>query len=390
MIVIIDNADQYNNQIQENVFLFAHSLSKKSYCGTIISLREGYYYKWRSSPPFDAYESNVYHITAPKYSEVLQKRIDYTLEKISLTGNTRGYNEQGMNIEIPNQAVIEFLSGLRNSLFSEVNSDLIDYLNYTTYPNIREGLKVFKQFLISGHTNVSDQIMRERFRVTDQNTQTIPLFEFVKAIGLNNKLYYNSEMSLINNIFIPSTDSDDHFLNLYILKDLFDRLESGGISNKYMAIKEILEKFISFGYRANVVNESIINLIKLNLLDTDEQLSDIEWENLPLEFNVGITAKGHYYFKELCSRFHYLDLVLQDTPIFNKDHFEKIKSQFPLSDNNGKRNLKHRLDTVQNFIEYLKYKDENQASQIKTIYGSMSEYISLNLSADIARIEKKA
>src|SRR5690606_3599724 len=40
IIVVIDNADQYSSEIQEKVFLFAHSLAKSSYCGSIISLRE--------------------------------------------------------------------------------------------------------------------------------------------------------------------------------------------------------------------------------------------------------------------------------------------------------------------------------------------------------------
>jgi GTPase SAR1 family protein len=186
LIVIIDNADQFDNEIQAEVFMFAHSLAKTALCGTVVSLREGYYYRWRLSPPFDAYESNVYHITAPKYSEVLQKRIDFTLEKITLERDTIG--EAGPRTEITNQSVIEFLSGLKNSLFSDQNSDLLDFLNYTTYPNIREGLKVFRQFLTSGHTNVSDYIQRERFRSENrESAQTIPLHEFVKSIGLQNK-----------------------------------------------------------------------------------------------------------------------------------------------------------------------------------------------------------
>src|SRR5690606_20101475 len=80
LVVIIDNADQYSDAIQGQIFLFSQSLSKSSLSGVIISLREGYYYKWKDKTPFDAYESNVYHITAPKYSEVLLKRIDYTLK----------------------------------------------------------------------------------------------------------------------------------------------------------------------------------------------------------------------------------------------------------------------------------------------------------------------
>lgn len=391
IIVVIDNADQYSSEIQEKVFLFAHSLAKSSYCGSIISLREGYYYKWRYSPPFDAYESNVYHITAPKYSEVLFRRINYALEKLEeVDGSAKGQNEKGYRIEVPNQAVIEFMSGLKDSLFSDLNTELIDYLNYTTYPNIREGLRVFKQFLISGHTNVTDYILRERFKNSNRkNKQVIPIFEFVKAVGLHNKLYYNSEFSLVHNLFIPPTDSDDHFVNFYLLKDMYNTMESKGSANKYILSDDLINKFVSMGYRANVIANSLANLLKFNLIDTDEQLSDIEWESLSTNLNIGITSKGHYYYKELSSRFHYIDLCLQDTPIFDKAAFESLKAAFPLSDTNGKRLLSSRVESVNLFIEYLKQKEDKQANNLKTMYGSITTHICSGLASDLNKIERK-
>lgn len=391
IIVVIDNADQYSSEIQEKVFLFAHSLAKSSYCGSIISLREGYYYKWRYSPPFDAFESNVYHITAPKYSEVLLRRIDYTLEKLDeLGGTTKGQNEKGYKIEVPNQSVVEFLSGLKDSLFSDLNTELVDYLNYTTYPNIREGLRVFKQFLISGHTNVSDYILRERYKRSDRdNKKIIPIFEFVKAIGLHNKLYYNSDFSLVHNLFIPPNGCDDHFVNFYILKDMYDIMESKGSSNKYILSNNLIDKFMSMGYRASIIVNSITNLLKFNLLDTDEQLSDVEWEVLPKNLNIGITSKGYYYFKELSTRFHYIDLCLQDTPIFDKTSFESLKAVFPQSDTSGKRLLSNRVESVNIFIEYLKQKESKQANNLKTMYGNITTHICNGLAPDLKRIEKK-
>ncbi|MFD2904267.1 hypothetical protein [Sphingobacterium anhuiense] len=128
----------------ENRFVdFYENLSKSSLAGVIILLREGYYYKWKDKTPFDAYESNVYHISAPKYSDVLLKRINYTLKHLNIIeGKSKAPISLGY-LEISNQSVIEFLSGLKESIFSEHNTELIDYLNYTKYPNIREGLRVF-------------------------------------------------------------------------------------------------------------------------------------------------------------------------------------------------------------------------------------------------------
>lgn len=388
IIAIIDNADQFSDDVQKDIFLFAHTLSKKSLCGSIISLREGYYYKWRNSPPFDINRSNVYHISAPKYTDVLQKRINFALKTFPSEGETKGYNNDGKQIVLPNAAVVEYLTTLRDSLFSESNSDLIDYLNYTTYPNIREGLNVFKQFLISGHVNSYEYLIRQVHKGRKERTKVIPIFEFIKAIGLNNKLYYNSEISLISNIFIPPADSNDHFLKLYILKDLLTRLEIEGVSNKYCTFSDIIKRFVSYGYKFNTVFDVVTSLIKQNFIDTDEHINDTDIKDILDTYNIAISSKGYYYFKSICFRFHYLDLVLQDTPIYDKDSFYTMKNSFPLSGNDGKRNLNLRLQSVKHFLDYLKECDKNQSNQLKTIFGSMSDYLTDNVQQDIKNIEK--
>jgi GTPase SAR1 family protein len=389
IIVIIDNADQYKISIQEKVFFYSHSLSKNSNCGVIFSLREGYYYRWRKKPPFDAYVSNVYHITAPKYSEVLLRRINYTLEHLStLSGTTASITSKGLKIEMSNQSVIEFLSGLKDSLFSEKNSELIDYLSYTTYPNIREGLLIFKQFLTSGHTDVSNYILREVYKeVNRPNKQIIPIHEFIKALGLQNKLYYNSDFSIINNIFLPPKDTNDHFINFYILQRFCEHLDLHGNTNKFISFIDIIDFFKELGYRTNIIISSVKKLIQLELIESDEFISDIELKDIELDIEIGISMKGYYYFKELINRFHYIDLILQDTPIYSKEHFENICSIFPQSNINGKRNLSERVDTVKAFMSYLQEEQDKQAIAVTRIFGKPLENIFVQLNHDIKIIE---
>lgn len=391
IIVIIDNADQYKIAIQEKVFFYSHSLSKNSNCGVIFSLREGYYYKWRNKPPFDAYISNVYHITAPKYSDVLLRRINYTLEHLTtLSGSTASVTKKGLKIEMTNQSVIEFLSGLKDSLFSEKNSDLIDYLSFTTYPNIREGLLVFKHFLTSGHTNVSNYILREIYKEVDRpNKQIIPIHEFIKALGLQNKLYYNSEFSIINNIFLPPKETNDHFINFYILQKFCENFDIKGNTNKFISFVEIVDIFKDLGYRTNVIISSIKKMLQIELLESDEFISDIELTILELEIELGISTKGYYYFKELIKRFHYIDLILQDTPIYDKEHFEKINNLFPQSDINGRRNLSERVETVKAFMNYLNEQQDKQAIAVIKMFGKPLDHINESLNNDLYNIQIK-
>lgn len=389
LVIIIDNADQYSDEIQGNIFLFAQSISKSCLTGTIISLREGYYYKWKDKTPFDAYESNVYHITAPKYSEVLLKRIDYTLKHLNtIEGKSKAPTSLGY-LEISNQSVIDFLSGLRESIFSDYNNDLINYLNYTTYPNIREGLRVFKQFLTSGHTDVSTYILREQFKDEKRaNKQVIPIHEFIKSLGLQNKLYYNNEISIIKNLFIPPKESIDHFLNIYILKYYSNILTKNGSNNKFSSYKECIETFLTFGYRKVSINDSVENLIKINLLETDNIISDIDKLNINDDDNIAISSKGYYYLNTLINTFTYLDLTLQDTPIYNEESFYNIKSEFPLSDSKGLRDLKSRKETVMHFLQYLQNFEKTQGYNVKTTFLDTFDNIKSGVDKGLERINQ--
>jgi hypothetical protein len=390
LIVIIDNADQFNDEIQKNLFVFAHSLTKATLCGTVISLREGYYYKWQNSPPFDAYESNVYHITAPSYSEILQKRIDFALMKApELEKKVRGSNQKGYNIEFSSSDIIHFLAGLKNSILSADNKRVIDFLNHTTYPNIREGLRLFKSFLTSGHTKVSEYILREKYREAEgqEPRSVIPMHEFIKSVSLQNRLYYNSEISSLYNLLIPPIDSTDHFLKIYILMDLNEFIEKKSYTEKLISNSILVEKLSALGYRTNSITEALSSLIKAALIDTDENLSDVLWYKLPSNYNLGLTAKGHYYLKELINRFHYWDLIIQDSPIFDNQHYDIIRANFPLAHENGTRNIAQRIEDIRLFLQYLKSMEAQQSAQVKTVYGSLVDAISLQIETEMERMK---
>jgi hypothetical protein len=393
LIIIIDNADQFSDEIQEKLFIFSHSLTKSTYCGTIISLREGYYRKWQNSPPFDAYESNIYHITAPRYVEILQKRIQYAIDKVK--NNQQTYSVKvttGRETSLSPSYIEYFLKGLQDSLFAIGNSALLDFVNQTTFPNIREGLRVLKVFLHSGHTKVSEYIKREQERESnvEKSRQIIPLHEFIKSIALQNRHYYSSEISIVYNLFTPPIDSDDHFIKLYILHELGEILDSIAFTEKFVKKTILIDKLTSFGYRINVVNSALSSLLKASLIDTDEQLSDVEWNELPTTYNLNITSKGFYYLKEIIERFHYYDLIGQDTPIYDTQYYNSLDSIFPTSSTEGSRNFELRKDHVKLFIDYLVKMEDKQPTQIKAVYNNLMLNIKSKVLEEIQRMENKA
>lgn len=391
ILIVFDNADQLADKIQEEVYLNACALNTQAKFGVIISLREGYYYDWRNRTPFNAFHSNAFHIAAPDYGEVLQKRLDYIIKKVNFNKDNTLYGIiENKNYELTEDKIEEFFVGIKSSLFGNNNTPILDFLRQMSFPNIREGLKLFKTFLTSGYTNVSEYILRVIYS-SDGNRITIPIHEFVKTIGLENKLYYNHVSSLIKNIFYPISPNSDYFIKYYILKDLDKLLSFGGNNNRHKNYNKLVEEFNNYGYKKDIINQEIENLIKENLIETDKIISDISWTKLPNnEFSITISAKGHYYITELVNRFHYFELILQDIPFYEQKVFNEIYKEFPIPERNGKKDLFVRVKIVEMFIEYLRScitRYEN--SDLCNKYGNMVENILANgLDKDLKRIKE--
>jgi GTPase SAR1 family protein len=390
LIIIIDNADQFEQEIQKKIFLFSSTLNKKMQCGTVISLREGYYYQWRLTPPFDAFISNVYHITAPKYSEVLEKRIDYAIENLTLENENKIHSTHIVDSEDVITQMIDFLSAIKKSLFTESNTEILDYLFYTTYPNIREGLKIFKIFLTSMHTKIQVYVRNERIKAeVKNNSSVIPFHEFLKSIGLQNTHYYSSGRSIIHNILTPPPGSTDHLINVYLLKFL-DKVDSSNSSDKFTSLSQIYNLFSSFGYRPDVLKNALNGLLNLNLINTDDQFNDTERKYISQEANLQITAKGYYYYRTLIKEFQYIDLILQDTPIFSDLFLKELRKDFPKSDERGKRNLHARIKTAKKFIEYLEEQSKKTPQSLIRFFGNINSEIQQEVLKDIENIERES
>lgn len=371
--IIIDNADQLDEEYQKSAYMLAQNLFIKAKCATIISLREGYYYKYRDELPFNAFGADkVFHITAPPYREVLQKRIDYTITRIDNFEGTHGNVDEKKIIFSP-ENLKNFFNNINKTLFGVKNSEMLRYLEQNSQNNIREGLKSFRYFLESGHTKLEDYFLRQA--ISTDEYSPIPIWEFIKSLGLDNKLYYNHEISRIKNLFYPEEGSTSHFTKIKILKYLFEKTKKGGYNEKFVSYSELLDFFKKFSYDEVSIFKNVQRLLKFRFIETQTAISDIEIDNIniTLDTSICISFSGYYYLDELICRFHYIDLVLQDTPIFSQLDFEKIKMNFPYTTEKGKRDLYKRKQVVEYFISYL----------------SSQEILELSNSEGLSELERK-
>ncbi|WP_291101552.1 MULTISPECIES: AAA family ATPase [unclassified Flavobacterium] len=308
LCIVIDNADQLKEDIQKEVFILGHSLHRNLKVLTIISLREGYFYKFKNKPPFDAYHSTIFHITAPPYREVIRKRIKYVLsnfkfQKIRLDNDT-------VKVEFAEGNLSQLFLNLQKSLFDSSSSEILSFLEETSYPNIRIGLEKFKFFLLSGHTK-SNLYMSLGYG--KDGKRGIPIWEFVKSVALESNFYYQSNKSTLFNIFYPSKSNRNHFTKIRILEYIIDNNTGVSKRNNFISIKNIVNDFTRAGYTSEIIIEELNLLYTSSLIFTNDFVSDIETEiTLDENSEIGITQSGVYYTKNLITKFYYYDLILQD------------------------------------------------------------------------------
>lgn len=387
LCIIFDNVDQLDfEEAQREAFLLAESMYRNLKCLIIISLREGYFYRWRALPPFDAFQSNVFHITAPSYREVLKKRLQYVVDNhkyLSIEGDIKN-----KHFEISNSSLENLFKSIYKTLFLEKNSETLLFLEQTSFPNIRLGLDKFNDFLISGHTKVEEYMASDSYN--------IPIWEFVKSVALESNYYYNHVTSKIHNLFYPSNNNKSHFTKIRLLKYLYFEAENNAFNEYFIPVETILNLFIEAGYTRDVIIEELNLLISYNLINCENFNSDTENKLLEIDkFQVKITQGGIYYIKNLINSFNYLDIVLEDTLIFDESSYNEIFNSYPYPDSYGKRQIHKRLKSVKLFFEYLKKEELNEHQNFysdslnKVFEMNITNYmLESNLKRDFDRLDK--
>ena len=314
--VLFDNADQLNEADQKEVFLLGNGINRNLKSIAIISLREGYFYKWKNKPPFNAYQSIVYHITAPPYRKVLEKRINYVMTRFDFQAIE--LNAENKQVKFQKGSLEHLFKNLYDTLFKSSNSNIMEFLEETSYPNTRQGLENFKSFLLSGHSKITEYMSFE-YGIGQGG---IPIWEFFKSIALDSNYYYETNKSKVVNIFYPSKNNTNHFTKVRLLNYLFNKLKSSSKKVEYFPVNTITNEFLKAGYSIDIIEEEIQELFDFKLVSTSEYSEDIEEEfRIESDSMVSITSVGVFYMKSLINRFHYLDYLTDILFLYFDLHF---------------------------------------------------------------------
>lgn len=381
IIISIDNTDQYSPKMQDYCFTIAKNVSKELRCITIISMREERFFASNIHGTLDAYKITGFHISSPKAQNVFQKRIEY-LQKLLKMADLRPILLNGVDEQI----IVEIISFLNILLmeFKKANSSLNKFLSSCTQGNIRLALQLFREFVLSGYTNI--------FEMVSKNYNTIRIHQVLKPVMIPSRYYYDENLSYIPNIFqIRSKDTGSHFTCLRILQILNSKYEQG--KDIYTETAELAAYFADNFLMLDDFKLNVDMMLKHGLIEARNRLDSYAEEVDALK----ITAFGVYFLCELNLHFTYLDLVCVDCGLFN----EELANSIILSSNDEiklflgydkKSRLLKRISKVRKFISYLAKVESTERNDYGlTIEQScFSEKIAEAFKIEIAGVLKSA
>lgn len=345
-VIVFDNVDQLDGGLQQEIFTFAHSVVGKTHALAILTMWEETYLRSKRGGALSAYQTMAHTIPPTSVVDIIERRLEYALEKLKAGGIAR--------LLLPEESLVDdvehFLSLVRQSLLH--NRKRVRYfLESLAMGNLRRAMDVFSIFLTSGHTDAGKMLSAHG----EDGSYDIPLHEFIKSIGLGDSRYYQSDSSLVLNLFSISDESrPSHFTKMRLLEYLFfHRARSSfayGIG--FVPTPVICDDFKKIGTSETDIFESLKNLGSLALVENDEY----DFRRVSAAFRV--TPAGRYYMRFLAGRFSYLDLVLQDTPISDEAAFDIIKRLV------GNRDLGDRFERVTAFLQYLANEEDREYSVI--------------------------
>lgn len=310
IIICLDNADQRNFDFQQQAFIISQEFSRTWDMFVFIAIRPQTFYRSKKSGIFTAYPHKVFTISPPRVDEVIKKRLQFALKmsKGELPLELRTFVR--LNLE----SIVKFIKVLLYSL--QKSRELNEFLVNITGGNCRQALEFVTSFIGSPNVEATKIIAHA------DGGYIIPVHEFSKQALLGNYSYYDPETSIALNLFdIILPNASSHFLMPLLLAYLTSPIGDKDKDNFY-SIKGIYDEMQNLGFSIEQIDESLKRLTNKKLIEITKRFSFEEdngetLKDMPREFR--ITTIGEYHLKKWMGTFAYLDAVVVDTPILDKD-----------------------------------------------------------------------
>ena len=360
VVVVLDNVDRLDLTNQLAAFQLGLWFLEKSRAFVILQMRDETYERFKDQPPLDTFRTGVaFHITAPRFLDVVKRRLELSLDYISKnTESKREYwLESGAKIVYPNSTLGEFLKGIYLELF-ERKHNVSRVLQGIAGRDVRRALEMFVAILISGH------LREEAITSSTMGAGGIAIREYtvLKILMRTEYRFFSDRSGFVSNIFYldEQWDQPNNFLIPDILYWLYQRRkESGSIGLEgYFSIQTIAEDLQVRGYVDSDVVAACSWLVRRQLIESDRMTS----VSVDLDDSVKITASGFIHLRILCGRLEYLYGVLCVTKMADRTVYKKIANYLSRENYYDDIRAHKMVEAVEFFLRYLRFQYNRLAS----------------------------
>ena len=335
IVLFLDNVDQRSDDFQQQAFLIGQSMASLWPAFVFVSLRPETYHRSRLDGTLSAYHAKAFTIGPPRVDQVISKRLKYAIQL--LESGVIGRSIQGVDIHVDLGDLLDYLKIIDYSF--QHNPDLVEFVDNVCGGNIRLALDFVRVFVGSGHAN-TDKMLRI-YRQTGK--YEVALHEFLRAVIYGDYRDFHPGYSEITNLFdIGSVDGREHFLAPIILAYLASESRASGNSG-YVVAERVGRYAQSIAFQPAQITSTLNRLLKDKLVETEtKQPLSARRESESLYYR--ITTIGSYYYQKLIGKFPYVDAMVGDTPIVDRERREQIRDELSITG---------RLRRAESFRRYL-------------------------------------
>ena len=342
-IIVLDNIDLSEDESLElSVLSEGLAFSRRSKCHVMVSIRDDTFVRHKDKSSLNAYEFKKMWLDPPPIRDVLKKRLNYASKVVK--NKKASITIESATFIIPDLGVF----------FEMVQSGVLDgrageFIEYISGNNVRYGLDIVKNFLVSGHTSAEKSIRNYIAR----EWEGFPFGEIFRGSMLGQWKYYSERRSECVNIF-------ESHLHARMLKLL-----------RYHCLKVLGER----AKLKETANTSVLDMIKLfsrggcsedQLILTLEHLRGRglirSTDTRPVQNKsiVAITRSGAYYINMLCASLDYAESCMYDTVIEDGDTWNVLSE---LTRDMGRGNISNyqkrlkRHERIKKFMKYIESVD---------------------------------
>lgn len=339
IFLIIDNVDQFEDDfIQSEIFSDSIAIASRLGINLIIAMRESTFINHRSSPTFDAFDFDPLHIEPPEIPAVLSRRFFLTGKLLEgKSGEFIALN--GANFKVDDLSV--FIDIVKGSVLGTEVGEKIDVLSNH---DVRLALRMTREFLARGYTDPAKALITHK----PEKRYTLPKQEAFRSILLGNQSVYSEEYSVIGNPFDSRLNrSNTELLRIFVLSALVRKGSSNG--QGYIEGQIIRDSLKTIGFSETDTLEILKDLCTLRFAHTKSH------GKADINSSYFASRLGGHIIKSLIGDFTFIENILMDTFISEKEQWEQLKSisSSIQEERDIVRKINQRIDRIKIFYELM-------------------------------------